>query len=55
MTDREGNTGAPKVDEREVRTKRGSGYAPLEKERGTSWVSVVLGSGDQRPSFQRGV
>src|SRR5918992_976019 len=43
MADREGNTGAPKVDEREVRTGRGSGYAPLEEDRGTSWVSVVLG------------
>jgi hypothetical protein len=43
MADREGNTGAPKVDEREVRANRGSGYAPLEEERGTSWVSVVLG------------
>jgi hypothetical protein len=43
MTDREGNTGAPKVDEREVRTGRGSGYAPSEEKRGTSWVSVVLG------------
>src|SRR5918992_610858 len=43
MTDRESNTGAPKVDEREVRTNRGSAYAPLEEERGTSWVSVVLG------------
>jgi hypothetical protein len=63
MTDREGNTGAPKVDEREVRSNRGSGYAPLEEERGTSWVSVVLGcgpesgtdTGNQRPSIQRGV
>jgi hypothetical protein len=43
MTDRGGNTDAPRVEEREVRTDRGSGYAPLEKERGTSWVSVVLG------------
>src|SRR5215210_6366223 len=43
MTHREGNTGAPRVEEREVRTKRGSGYASLEEERGTSWVSVVLG------------
>jgi hypothetical protein len=43
MADREGNTGAPKVDEREVRTNRGAAYAPLEEERGTSWVSVVLG------------
>src|SRR3712207_8154264 len=43
MADREGNPGAPKVDEREVRTGRGPGYTPLEEERGTSWVSVVLG------------
>jgi hypothetical protein len=43
MTDREDNTGAPKVDEREVRTGRGSAYAPVEEDRGTSWVSVVLG------------
>ena len=42
---REGNTDAPRVDEREVRaTNRGSsGYTSLEEERGTSWVSVVLG------------
>ncbi len=40
---REGNTDAAKVEEREVRKERGSGYAPLEEERGTSWVSVVLG------------
>ena len=44
MTSREGNTDAPRVDDREVRSdERGSGYAPLEKDRGTSWVSVVLG------------
>ena len=43
MTDKDGNTSAPKVDEREVRTGRGSGYAPLDEERGTSWVSAVLG------------
>jgi hypothetical protein len=40
-----GNTGAPRVEEREVRSSRGSSRsAPLEEEeRGTSWVSVVLG------------
>jgi hypothetical protein len=46
MTERErrdGNTGASRVEEREVRTGPGSGYARLEEERGTSWVSVVLG------------
>ena len=44
MTSREGNTDAPRVDENEVRSEeRTSGYAPLEKDRGTSWVSVVLG------------
>ena len=43
MTDRKGNTDAPRVEEREVRANRGSGYAPLEQERGTSWASVVLG------------
>jgi hypothetical protein len=46
MTEREhkeGNTEAPKVEEREVSKERGSGYASLEEERGTSWVSVVLG------------
>jgi hypothetical protein len=46
MTDsghKKGNTDAPTVEEREVRTNRGSGYASLEEERGTSWVSVVLG------------
>ena len=43
MTDREGNTNAARVEEREARTGRGSGYAPLEEDRGTSWVSVILG------------
>jgi hypothetical protein len=43
MADRGGNSGAPKADEREVSTNRGSAYAPLEEERSTSWVSVVLG------------
>ena len=44
MTDRGGNTDAPRVDETEVRSdEHGSWYAPLEKDRGTSWVSVVLG------------
>src|SRR5919205_327785 len=40
----DGNTEAPRVEDREVRNGRGSSYAPLEEqERGTSWVSVVLG------------
>src|SRR5215217_4871901 len=43
MSDREGNTNATRVEEREVRSARASGYAPLEEDRGTSWVSVVLG------------
>src|SRR3712207_3366616 len=43
MTDREGNTDAARVEQREVRADRGSGYTPLEEDRGTSWVSVVLG------------
>ena len=43
MTDREGNANAPRVEERELRSARGSGYAPQEEDRGTSWVSVVLG------------
>jgi len=43
MTDRQGNTDAPRVEEREVRSSRTSGLASLEEERGTSWVSVVLG------------
>ncbi len=43
MTEREGNTNAQRVEEREVRSGRGSGYTPLEAERSTSWVSVVLG------------
>src|SRR5829696_4742151 len=43
MTEREGNTNTQRVDEREVRSARSSGYAPLEEDRGTSWVSVVLG------------
>ena len=43
MTDREGNTDASRVEERDARTGRGSGYAPIEEERGTSWVSVILG------------
>jgi hypothetical protein len=40
---REGNTAAPKVDEHEVRDDRGSRHTPLEEERGTSWLSVILG------------
>jgi hypothetical protein len=40
---RQGNTDAPNVDEREVRSARSSGYTRPEKDRGTSWVSVVLG------------
>jgi hypothetical protein len=43
MTDTEGNTNAPRVNEREVRSGRRLGYAPPEEDRGTSWVSVVLG------------
>jgi hypothetical protein len=43
MTEREGNTNAQRVDEREVRSARSSGYTPPEEDRGTSWVSVVLG------------
>ncbi len=43
MSDREDNTDAPSVDEREVRSARTSGYTPQEEDRGTSWVSVVLG------------
>jgi hypothetical protein len=43
MTDREGNTDAARVEEREVRSGHASRHAPLEEERGTSWVSVVLG------------
>jgi hypothetical protein len=43
MTDREGNTNAAPVEEREVRSARTSGYGSLEEDRGTSWVSVVLG------------
>jgi hypothetical protein len=43
MSDREGNTNAARVEEREVRSARTAGYVPLEEERGTTWVSVVLG------------
>jgi hypothetical protein len=43
MTEREGNTNAQRVDEREVRSGRSPGYALPEEDRGTSWVSVVLG------------
>ena len=43
MTDRQGNTDASRVEEREVRSARTSGYTPTEEKRGTSWVSVVLG------------
>jgi hypothetical protein len=65
MTNREGNTDAPRVDENEVRSdgrggtgprrveearrdseesRRSSGYkSSSEADRGTSWVSVVLG------------
>src|SRR5215211_9285614 len=40
---RQGNTDAPKVDEHEVRDGRSLRYTPLEVDRGTSRVSVVLG------------
>ncbi len=40
---REGNTNAPRVDEHEVRDARSSRHTPLEEERGTSWLSVILG------------
>jgi len=43
MTDREGNTNTQKVDEREVRSLHASGRTTSEEDRGTSWVSVVLG------------
>jgi hypothetical protein len=44
VTEREGNTNAQRVEEREVRSARSSGHTtPPEEERGTSWVSVVLG------------
>jgi hypothetical protein len=43
MTDREGNTNAQGVDEREVRSVHGSGHQAPKENRGTSWVSVVLG------------
>src|SRR5215213_4139958 len=43
MTEREGNTNAQRVEEREVSSGRSSGYATPEEDRGTSWVSVVLG------------
>jgi len=59
VSEREGNTDAPKVDERdvhadkqeesaprrmrEVRAERGPAYAASVEERGTSWVSVVIG------------
>jgi hypothetical protein len=45
MTDTQGNTDASRVEEREVRAggRGSSGYTSLEEERGTSWVSVVLG------------
>jgi len=43
MSEREGNTNAAQVEEREVRSGHASGLAPLQEDRGTSWVSVVLG------------
>jgi hypothetical protein len=43
MTDRQGNTNAQRVDEREARSVHASGHATPEQDRGTSWVSVVLG------------
>ena len=48
---KEGNTDAARLEEREVNTNRGSGYAPLEEERGTSWVSVAS---DLRPAWPQG-
>src|SRR5215207_154791 len=43
MTEREGNTSAQRVDEREVRSVHSSGHITSGEDRGTSWVSVVLG------------
>ena len=43
MSEREGNTNAQRVEEREVRSGHTSRLASLEEDRGTSWVSVVLG------------
>jgi hypothetical protein len=43
VSEREGNTNAARVEEREVRSARTSGSAPTQEDRGTSWVSVVLG------------
>ena len=43
MTDRQGNTNAQRVDEREVRSVHSSGHMTPGEDRGTSWVSVVLG------------
>src|SRR5215203_1920106 len=43
MTEREGNTNAQRVEEREVSSGRSSVYATPLEDRGTSWVSVVLG------------
>jgi hypothetical protein len=43
VSDKEGNTNAARVEEREVRSAHRSGYTPAEEDRGTSWVSVVLG------------
>jgi hypothetical protein len=43
MSDREGNTNAARVEEREVRSARASGYTPPEEDRDISWMSVVLG------------
>jgi hypothetical protein len=43
MTAREGNTNAQRVDEREVRSVHDTTHTTPEEDRGTSWVSVVLG------------
>ena len=43
LSEREGNTNAQRVEEREVRSGHTSRLASLEEDRGTSWVSVVLG------------
>ena len=43
MTEKQGNTNAQRVEEREVRSAKSSGYTSIEADRGTSWVSVVLG------------
>jgi hypothetical protein len=45
MSEREGNTNAARVEEREVRSARTSGFAPLEEDRGVQAGLALCSAG----------